>query len=192
MASVSRVEKIQKLDGTNWEDWKFSIVGILKGHRLWNVVTGVEYKPVGDAEKLAKCEVKDEDAKHLIASSLVIDIKRSIYDCKTAEIMFKQLQDTYASSSVLNKQHTLRKFLKYTMKKDQSPCQAMSDIERIAEALADMGLKQEEEMIITKIMDCLPRKFFSLSVGVRKRSCKRSDQGFAKISPYEGRSSHDY
>ena len=160
MASSSKkLDYIVKLDGSNFKLWKFQLTLVLKAHKLWNVVSGVETRPAADADKQDAWDLKDVEAQSIIASSVNAVQMNHIYDCQSAKGMFNKLVLANSDSSSLNKQHTLTRFMNYTIEKDESPVAAMIEIEGLARSLEEIGLKQAEETVVTKIVSCLPKQY---------------------------------
>ena len=90
--------------------------------------------------------------------------------------MFDRLKLANSDSSSLNKQHTLSRFMSYTLDKDQSPVQGIAEIEELARSLDEIGLKQAEETIVTKIVSCFPRRC-TISDSVGQRGLRTADFG---------------
>ena len=150
---------IDKLDGSNYNKWKFQLTLLLQSNELWDVVSGDSLKPTTDDALKKAWMKKDVEARSIIASTLDSVQINHVYDCASSKDMFDRLKDVNSDSSSLNKQHTLMKFMNYTMSKSQSPVQAMVEIEQLARSLQEMGCAMPEEGIITKIVSSLPKQY---------------------------------
>ena len=159
MASKLRSDTIEKLDGSNYSRWKLQISLLLKAAKVWKIVDGSEAKPAADADKIAEWEQKDIEAQAIIVSSLDATQINHVFNCNTSKEMFDRLKDVNSDSSTLNKQHTLTKFLNYKCAKDQSPVQAMMEMEELARALKEMKVTLDEATIVTKVISSLPEDY---------------------------------
>ena len=155
----SKVDYIVKLDGSNFKLWKFQLTLVLKAQKLWDVVSGIAARPAADADKQAAWDLQDVEAQSIIASAVNSVQMNHIYDCQSAKAMFDKLVLANSDSSSLNKQHTLMKFMNYSIEKNESPVAAMVEIEGLARSLEEIGLKQAEETVVTKIVSCLPKQY---------------------------------
>jgi hypothetical protein len=151
-----RTDNVEKLNGGNFNRWKLQISLILEASDLWDVVTGDEAIPGSDDAKIKKWKKKDVQARSIIVPTLDAAQTSHIYSCKTSKEMFDKLAAANSDSSSLNKQHTTTKFLNYQMKRDQSPVQAMMEIEDLVRSLAEMKVVLDESTVITKVVTALP------------------------------------
>jgi hypothetical protein len=159
--SMTKAVVIDKLDGSNYNRWKFQVSLLLKANDLWDVVSGDIAKPGSSAKPEDRKDwmKKDVEAMSIISSTLDNTQINHVYDCDSSKAMFDRLKDVNSDSSSLNKQHTLMKFMSYSMDKHQSPVQAMVEIEQLARSLQEMGCGMPEEGIITKIVSSLPKQY---------------------------------
>lgn len=156
MTTSIRTDNVEKLNGGNFNRWKLQISLILEAADLWDVVTGDEVIPESDAAKIRAWRKKDVQARSVIVPTLDAAQTSHIYSCKTSKEMFDKLAAANSDASSLNKQHTTTKFLNYQMRKDQSPVQAMMEIEDLVRSLAEMKVVLDESTVITKVVTALP------------------------------------
>ncbi|CAG7828403.1 unnamed protein product, partial [Allacma fusca] len=112
-----------------------------------------------DKDKQEEWDQKDVEARCIIVSTLGASQARRIYHCKTAREIFERLKDMNSDSSALNKEHTFCKFYQYKVSKNQSPVDAMMEIEDLVQALEEMGVKMEEAAVTTRVIAALPSSY---------------------------------
>lgn len=170
MASSRRFDNVERLDGTNFGNWRFQLRLALESNDLWEVVNGDSLAPLAATNSGADLKAwkkQDIEARSIIAGTVNRVQLNRIRNCTTAKAMFDSLVLANSDSSQVNQQHTLSKFLSFTMKKGQTSVQAMEELEEIALALDEMGIPQPEESIVTKLVTCLPKKYAAFQTAWR-------------------------
>ena len=86
---------VVKLDGTNYNLWKYQMQPILANRKLLNVVTGsaTELKPEEVTEK-------DFQAREIINSSLEPKVMKKVLTCGTARELWTQLKSHFDRDGV--------------------------------------------------------------------------------------------
>jgi hypothetical protein len=111
MATIEKSSFIEKLNGSNFQNWKFKIQMILEEQELWNIVCGKEVlaQGAGDDDK-AKFDKKDRKA--MITICLSIDDKHIpiVRDSKTAKEAFESLTKQYEERGHAQKLYLRKKF----------------------------------------------------------------------------------
>ncbi|CAG7815563.1 unnamed protein product [Allacma fusca] len=161
MAMKIRSDAIEKLNGSNYTRWRLQISLLLKAAKLWKYVDGTEVRDAADPKKQEQWEDKDIEAQSIIVPTLDAAQTNHIYSCNTSKEMFDKLRDMNSDSSTLNKQHTLTKFLNYKVGKNQSPVQAMTEMEEMVRCLQEMKVHLDEATVVSKVISSLPDEYMS-------------------------------
>ena len=163
MASITTLSNRQSLSiilkGDNYPRWRANTTLLLKSASAWLVVEGTEVRDPADATKQAAWDKKDLDAQAIIIPSLDDTQFNHVQNCTTAKAIWEKLKEVNSDSSVLNKQQALTKFLTYKMGIGESPTTAFEEIDALARALGDVGMKLDESLVISKIITSLPDTF---------------------------------
>ena len=116
-----------KLDGTNYELWKFQLRIVLESHQLLQVVDGVEECPkelaatasaqdVSEREKAVKAwKLQDAKARKFITKSMEPKQLATILTCATAAAMWERIQAIHEEKSEdkLKSGYHLARFFSY-------------------------------------------------------------------------------
>lgn len=146
-------QNIEKL--TNAESfhlWKFEISVYLKAHGLVDVAIHTA-KPDDTKDKDT---IKDAKAQKIILQTIDKKLKCHIMSCKTANEMFTKLCRIFEGSESRNKSNLLQEFFNYKYDKSQTLNQLIIGIENLAMRLNNLGHKMDDELIMSKILTCLP------------------------------------
>lgn len=151
---------VSKFDGHDFAVWKFQMMGFLEYHGLLEIVDGTTERPVsGDTTAWNKL---DKKARFYIGLSLEPTQVRQVMNLKTAAEMWTRLESLYELKNPTSKHLLLQRFFEYKMDKDTSVAQHVARIEEMARQLEDLGHKQEEVTLVTKVLHSLPASFRNL------------------------------
>lgn len=153
MSLKEEIVSIEKLvDAESFRLWKFEINIYLKANSLHENVA------VQKDTKVTSEEVKDAKAQRLILNSIDKNLKIHIMDCTTAYEMFVKLCDIFEGSEERNKTNILQEFFNYQYK-NQTMNTLITDIQNLAMRLKSLKQTINDEMIINKIITCLPENY---------------------------------
>lgn len=151
---------VSKFNGHDFAVWKFQMMGFLEYHGLLEIVDGTTKRPAsGDTTAWDKL---DKKARFYIGLSLESVQVRQVMNLKTAAQMWTRLESLYELKNPTSKHLLLQRFFEYKMDKDTSVAQHVAKIEEMARQLEDLGHKQEEATLITKVLHSLPESFRNL------------------------------
>lgn len=153
MSSKTEEDTIEKLmSSKNFHVWKFELQIYLKASSLEDVVV----KTSGNVDAL-----KDAKAQKLIICSIDKKLKAHILGCKTAAEMYKKLCSIFEGNEERNKCSLLQEFFNFQYK-NQTMTQLITEVENLAMRLNSLGQKVDDELIMSKLLTCLPTsyKFF--------------------------------
>lgn len=146
-------QHIEKLiDAESFHLWKFEITIYLKSHGLGEITNG-EAKTEGKLD-----EQKDAKGQKIILQTIDKKLKSHILYCKSAREMYRKLCDLFEGSESRNKSKLLQEFFNYKYNK-QTVNQLVTGIENLAVRLNNLGHKIDDDLIMSKILTCLPERF---------------------------------
>jgi hypothetical protein len=102
---------IEKFDGTNWEDWSYSVRSIFRLTHILQIAEGVETRPIPalpntptDAElsTIDDWDRRNDEGLGLIQLAVKATIRQSIKENENLADNWKHLQDTYGTHTGLN------------------------------------------------------------------------------------------
>lgn len=135
------------------------MMGFLECHGLLEVEDGTKVRPAANSEEWDKL---DKKARCLIGLSLESAQVRQVMNLRTSAEMWNRLESLYELKNATSKHLLLQKFFEYKMDNDSSVAQHVAKIEEMARQLEELGHKQEEVTLITKVLHSLPSSFRNL------------------------------
>lgn len=148
---------VSKFDGHDFAVWKFQMMDFLEYHGLLEIVEGTKTRPeTGDT---AQWDKSDKKARFYIGLSLESTQIRQVMNLKTSAQMWSRLESLYELKNATSKHLLLQKFFEYKMEDNTSVAQHVANIEEMAKQLEDLGHKQDETTLITKVLHSLPSSF---------------------------------
>ena len=159
MGSKVDVSHIKKLNDRNFQTWKKQLTVVLKFVEVFDIVDGTSARPAVAPEAWDK---KDNHAQAIILPLLDDKNFHHVEALDTSPEIWAKLVKMHSNASMQNKDLTMSKFFGFKIKEDDSVTDAYTEIEALARSLEIMGLKIEEEMIVSRIMQALPKKKFNV------------------------------
>lgn len=88
-----------KLDGTNYTNWKFKLQTLLEGSSVWKIVSGDEQKLTilagGTTMLIQDWDKRENKVKVLLKIFVKDNIIRHISDCKSSSNIWTTLKNLY-------------------------------------------------------------------------------------------------
>ena len=103
----SYLNESNKLDGSNYSNWKFKMQTVLEAHNAWTITNGDEPKPAAGTTSVLDWEQREGKAKTVLNMSMKDCIIPHIRECKSLNEIWTILKDLY---EIRNTNHLL--FLK--------------------------------------------------------------------------------
>lgn len=154
---------VVKLTGNNWATWKFHITVILKSKEVYEVVVGDLIKPDTDdanyAQLLKVFTKKDVTAQEIIICRLDENVISHILSCESAFDIWKKLLTVFERKSEISIHLLQQKFFNLHFNPHETVSSFLSRVEEITSAMACVGDKFSDSMIITRILMALPPSF---------------------------------
>lgn len=151
---------IAKLDGKNYQAWKFQMTAILKAYGIFDLVTGTRGKPAETDEAGVKAWQKENaKAMFLISTSVDDNQIQNLLVCDTAHGMWKKLSFIHEQRSEASKLTLTQRFHEYRMSACDSVVSHIAKVENLALQLRDVGETVSDVAIMAKIIASLPSKY---------------------------------
>lgn len=155
---------VEKLDGTNYNIWKFKTELILIKEGIWNVIKNE--RPENPDEKWL---ANDDKARATIGLLLENDQLLHIRNASSAKESWEVLKDYYEKPSLTNKIFLYKKLFRTTMPENSDLKKHLNSITEIVQQLAALGKKLEDDLIVACILFSLPASYESLVMGLEAR-----------------------
>lgn len=100
---------VNKLNNSNWNVWKFQVKVVLLSKGLFEIISGAEVIPVGDADQIAKWKIKDARAQEVLVVRMEDEIISHVMQCESSKQMWEKLESIFerkseVSTHLLNEQ----------------------------------------------------------------------------------------
>ena len=135
----SYVTKSNKLDGTNYVNWKFKMQMLMEGHNIGAIVNGKEAKPTSPTTTpivVQDWEKKDKIILRMSVKHLVIC---HIKDISTSNGTWSALKGLYEIANSNRILFLKRKLLSIKIEVTESVSKFLSRIKELRDKLADVG-----------------------------------------------------
>lgn len=157
------MKNITKLNGSNFQTWKFQVTALLIANGVYDVVSGERTIPEEASQNVHKLWVKDNaKAMFLISTSIGETQLECLLTCTSAKQMWDQLSCIHEQKSASNKLVLIQRFHEYRMSANDSVVQHVAKVKNMASALSDLGENISEISIMAKILGSLPPKSHAL------------------------------
>ena len=123
MAESSSIQKIEKLNGKNFASWKYNIKLL-----LWNIVNGMEKKPVIKTEdagkpeiitKINSWELRSDKAYSIIAINIEKDLQIHVQSTTDPSEAWELLKKHFELTSISHIVRLTRRFYAASMREDE-------------------------------------------------------------------------
>jgi hypothetical protein len=175
------VAHIDKLDGANFQVWKFQTCLTLRNHGLMELVLETEAKtdPIvasgvtTDQAAITSWKQKDITAHLLISSTICSDQQCSLITCTSATDMWKRVISQFEQSASENKMFLLQQSLNYQYKEEHDISSHVTVIGLMASQLQEVGSPVSDDLVFTKVASTLSLTATSLQPGRIWTTAKR-------------------
>ena len=124
---MTELNKIEQLNGKNYQSWKYNVKLVLMERGLWGIADGSEKKPETTDEKVKKAWVlRSDKAYSVIALSVIKDLQVHITATTDAHKAWTILKDHFEVTSVSQIVRVSRKFYAASHPVSQGPTQRLT------------------------------------------------------------------
>ena len=161
---------IDKLDGSNWNTWKFQMKHLLMAKGIWGLVDGSEVL-AHDATPAAQALYRSRLQKAF--STVVLAIDRAqlylITSCEEPKQAWDALKKHFERETLANKLFLKKQYFRSEMKEGTSVEQHLKHMKDITDKLAAIGAPISEEDQVVTLLGSLPRSFATLVTAIEAR-----------------------
>ena len=161
---------IEKLNGSNWNTWKFQMKHLLMAKGLWSLIDGSE---VLASEASAAAEALFQSQLHKAFSTIVLAIDSAqlylVTSCEDPKQAWNALKNHFERETLANKLLLKKQYFRSEMKEGTSVDQHLKHMKDITDKLAAIGAPVSEEDQVVTLLGSLPRRFATLVTAIETR-----------------------
>ena len=161
---------IEKLDGNNWNTWKFKIKHLLMAIGLWSLVDGSEVLADGASEAGVALF---QSRLHKAFSTIILAIDSAqlylVTSCEEPKQAWDALKNHFERETLANKLLLKKQYFRSEMKEGTSVDQHLKHMEDITDKLAAIGAPISEKDQVVTLLGSLPRSFATLVTAIEAR-----------------------
>ena len=158
---MAEITKIEPLDGSNFQSWKYDMKLVLMERGLWGFVQGTESEP----EPTASASVKNsyclrlDKAYSLIALSVKTSLQVHISSTTNPKTVWEILQKHFEFVSITQVVHLNRKFYAASIEEGADLLQHIIMMTSLAEQLRELEEEISSRKFATVILGSLPESY---------------------------------
>ncbi|KMQ88775.1 copia [Lasius niger] len=111
---------VGKFDGKNYHQWKFQMCCALRAKGLFEIVKGIEGKPLATGDVQKKWIKEDAYAMFLLTSTMDYSQITLIENCQSSKQIMDKLDAIYEQKTEMNKMLAHGRFSQYKMNSNNS------------------------------------------------------------------------
>ena len=172
--TTRRVADIKKLDGTNYQSWKFNAKLMLMERGLWDIVTGAEKAPVATEQDKKEKEIREfyqrsQKAYSLIALSVKEDLQVHIADSCLPNVAWENLQSHFEFVSITQIVRMTRAFYNAKMPEGLDVREHITTMTKLAQQLREMKEDISSKKFAVTILGSLPESYDTFLTSLNAR-----------------------
>ena len=158
---MAEITKIEKLDGKNYQSWKYNIKLVLMERGLWGFIAGTETAPAETATVQVRNahRLRSDKAYSLIALSLDKSLQVHITSTTDPRIAWETLQKQFEFISITQIVRLNRKFYAATMKEGTDIIDHLTYMTSLAEQLRELKEEISDKKFATVVLGSLPESY---------------------------------
>ena len=162
---------IEKLDGSNWNTWKFQMKHLLMAKGLWNLVDGSEVLASEATAAAAAALFQSRLQKAFSTIVLAMDSAQLylVTSCEEPKQAWDALKNHLERETLANKLLLKKQYFCSEMKEDTLVDQNLKQVKDITDKLAAIGAPVSEEDQVLTLLGSLPRSFATLVTAIEAR-----------------------
>lgn len=182
---------LTKLDGKNFQMWKFGVTFLLESQGLTEFVDGTTVEP--DATRHPEEFKKWKKNSSKTAVHLLTSVEQSLHvnliNCSTPKAIWDKLHSLYSDSSEDAKQSAWQQFYEFKIKEGECIVTQIEVFEAICKKLESANEKLSEASIMSKILNSLPSRFstFTMAWECTSKDERKKENLIARILKEEKR-----
>ena len=158
---MAEITKIEPLDGSNFQSWKYNMKLVLMERGLWGFVQGTESEPEPTASASVKnsYRLRSDKAYSLIALSVKTGLQVHISSATNPKTAWEILQKHFESVSITQVVRLNRKFYAASMEEGADLMQHITMMTSLAEQLRELEEEISSRKFATVILGSLPESY---------------------------------
>jgi len=160
---VKETATVERYDGTNFHLWKMHMSFIFQSRELFGIVNGNEQKSdCATVEERAQWEKRDKQAIVAILAAISSKHRAEVINCSTSHEMWTQLDayhEQHSEECIIALQE---QYYRCKLGEHDSIAVFISQVQKLAKQLSDLGQTITERQILSKIKCSLPPSYDSL------------------------------
>lgn len=156
---------ITKLNGSNYQIWKYKVELLLLKEELWSVVSE---EPASEQNQ----EWKNKDGKARATIGLLLEDSQVIHirNCKTAREAWQTLKSQYEKPTLTNKVFLLKRLCRMTLAENADMSNHISTIVNLIDQLTALGENIAENLQVALLLCSLPESYENLVTALEGRA----------------------
>ena len=157
---------IEKFDGTNWEDWSYSVRSAFRLSHILRIAEGTEKRPIAPATPteadFRAIEIWDQRNKEglgLIQIAVKASIRQSIKENETLAQNWTHLKETYGTRTGLNLWVDITKYFSTLFSPQQPLTQQIDGMSELKSRIDTAGMMIPDSLHAMLILRALPSTY---------------------------------
>jgi hypothetical protein len=175
---MAEITKIEKLNGRNYQSWKYNMKLVLMERGLWGFTQpGKETPPEADATTAVKnaFRLRSDKAYSLIALNVEKDIQIHISSVTDPSAAWERLQKQFEFVSVTQIVRLTRKFYAASMDEGADMIQHLTHMTRLAEQLRELKEEISSKKFAMVVLGTLPESYEHFLTSLNARNADDLD-----------------
>ena len=179
--------KIEKLNGANFQSWKFQIKLVLMERDLYGFIDGSEIRPLDTAQEgvRRKFKARSEKAYSLIAQSVETSLQIHVSGTTDPSEAWEILQGQFSFVSVAQIVRVTRKFYTASMSEGDDMMAHVTKMTGLAQELRELGEEISTQKFATAVLGSLPPSYETFITSLSARRADDLDWDSIKGSLHE-------
>jgi hypothetical protein len=167
------LNEANKLDGSNFINWKFKMQMLMEGYGVWNIAKGTEVKPDAAAgattAQIQDWEKRENKAKVLLRMSVKDSIIPHIREATTSVATWTMLKSLYETSNTNHILFLKTKLLGIKMDGNESVSSFLGRIKEVKDKLVNIGETVSNTDLVTITLNGMLEDYHMFITGLAAR-----------------------
>jgi hypothetical protein len=167
------LNEANKLDGSNFINWKFKMQTLMEGYGVWNIAKGTELKPDAAAgattTQIQDWEKRENKAKVLLCMSVKDSIIPHIREATTSAATWTTLKALYETSNTNRILFLKTKLLGIKMDGNESVSSFLGRIKEVKDKLVNIGETVSNTDLVTITLNGMLEDYHMFITGLAAR-----------------------
>ena len=172
---MAEITKIEKLNGKNYQSWKYNIKLVLMERGLWGFIAGTETAAAETATVQVRnaYRLRSDKAYSLIALSVDKSLQVHITSTTDLRIAWETLQKQFEFVSITQIVRLNRKFYAATMKEGTDIIDHLTYMTSLAEQLRELKEEISDKKFATVVPGSLPESYDNFISSLNARNVEK-------------------